>query len=297
MQLTFGPRAKLTLVERHAMRRAEEVRQLLLLGRSASVTFEGVVQGQSETAWLVADIRVEVPGQVYRTAGIVPGMSVEVHGETLPEGIYLAEAIHLVGFQFSGPVLSLNSEEWTVGRYTFRIAADTWIEPGIQLGEVALVSVRLHDGGDLTGRAILRLTGAASPTSPTLSPEPPLPPSTAIPVDPTEESEEENNAPGGGDEEAPDPTPVDQGGGTPEDGGEEDEEDGGEEEEDEGEKIEIEGIVESQNTGYWVISGTTVFVDAQTEIKDNPQVGDSVKVDAIQFADGRIWAEKIEEDD
>jgi hypothetical protein len=43
----------------------------------------------------------------------------------------------------------------------------------------------------------------------------------------------------------------------------------------------------------WVVAGTSVTVDANTEIRDDPQVGDTVEVRALQFANGRLLATRI----
>ncbi len=57
---------------------------------------------------------------------------------------------------------------------------------------------------------------------------------------------------------------------------------------------EFSGVVSAINAGSWTIGGQTVTVDERTEIEGNPQVGDTVKVEAVQQADGSWLATSIE---
>ena len=62
------------------------------------------------------------------------------------------------------------------------------------------------------------------------------------------------------------------------------------------EEIQFEGILEQKGAESWVIAGRTVYITGNTEIRDNPQVGQRVKVKAWQYPDGRLEAERIELD-
>ncbi len=169
LQLTLSSRARIVLQEEQAVSRAEDVRRFLLLGRMANLSFEGVVQAQDGTIWHVAWIPVDVPLDAYQTPGISRGMTVEVHGQTMTDGRFLAEAIHLVGFQFSAAVLSMSDVPgpWTIGEHTVQVTQDTVIDPGVRLGDAVTISVRTHDTDPLIGREILRLEGASSSESAT----------------------------------------------------------------------------------------------------------------------------------
>ena len=46
--------------------------------------------------------------------------------------------------------------------------------------------------------------------------------------------------------------------------------------------------------GYWVVDGQVVYLTAQTEIKDTISVGDTVRVQAMQDANGSLTALQIE---
>ncbi len=61
-------------------------------------------------------------------------------------------------------------------------------------------------------------------------------------------------------------------------------------------EIEFKGYIESKAGDYWVISGRTVYVDAQTEIDESngpAEVGAYVEVDAIRRMNGTLYAKKI----
>jgi hypothetical protein len=55
--------------------------------------------------------------------------------------------------------------------------------------------------------------------------------------------------------------------------------------------------VQSISGSEWVVDGRTIRVDGETEVKDDPGVGDTVKVVAFLQSDGSWWAEKIELED
>lgn len=72
---------------------------------------------------------------------------------------------------------------------------------------------------------------------------------------------------------------------------------GGGDEDSEPEKIQFEGVVQSAGGSQWIVDGRALLVDGETEIKGDPEVGDTVKVVAFRQADGSWWAEKIERED
>ena len=176
VQLTLNSRARIALQESQTFSRVEEVRRLLSLGRMASVAFEGVLQARDDTVWHVAGIPVEVPLDTYQTPGIIPGMTVEVHGQTMTTGRFRAEAIHLAGFAFKDVVQLMPGipGQWVIGDQTVLVTQDTIIDPGIRIGEVVVVSVHTHDTGALVGREILRRQGVSNtvPATPTESARP-----------------------------------------------------------------------------------------------------------------------------
>jgi hypothetical protein len=63
-----------------------------------------------------------------------------------------------------------------------------------------------------------------------------------------------------------------------------------------GAEIEFTGPLTAINGNVWVVNGLNVVVTAQTEIKDNPQIGDTVKVHATLQADNSLVAREIEKE-
>ena len=59
------------------------------------------------------------------------------------------------------------------------------------------------------------------------------------------------------------------------------------------EDVEFHGVIEAKETGTWLVSGITVAVDGQTELKGALEVGDLVKVEALTQADGSLLAIEI----
>jgi len=64
-----------------------------------------------------------------------------------------------------------------------------------------------------------------------------------------------------------------------------------------GTEVEFMGIVDAIGDTSWTISGQVVGVDPSTQIIGNPQVGDSVEVEAHRAPDGTLTAEKIQRED
>lgn len=48
------------------------------------------------------------------------------------------------------------------------------------------------------------------------------------------------------------------------------------------------------NGGTWMVARQTVQITGETEISDNPAVGDTVRVRAERYADGRLVGVRIE---
>jgi len=72
----------------------------------------------------------------------------------------------------------------------------------------------------------------------------------------------------------------------------EDQDDQGEDEDEQ--EIKITGVLESMVAGLWVVDGIEFVVDGTTKIEGDPQVGDTVKVEAHVQSDGTNLAHEIE---
>ncbi len=58
--------------------------------------------------------------------------------------------------------------------------------------------------------------------------------------------------------------------------------------------VTLTGTVTAISVGSWTVAGQVILVNGSTEIRDNPAIGDTVKVTAQRQADGSLLASKIE---
>ncbi len=61
-------------------------------------------------------------------------------------------------------------------------------------------------------------------------------------------------------------------------------------------EVDFEGTLTAINGNTWTVNGLAVIVNANTEIEDNPQIGDTVKVEGALQADGSVLAREIKKD-
>jgi hypothetical protein len=94
---TFNARLRTALEVEHENERIEELRELFADGRSAEVTFNGLVTRQTDTGWLVAGIPVVISPQTDLPAQPVQvNSAVRVQGLTQTDGSVLAQTIRLL---------------------------------------------------------------------------------------------------------------------------------------------------------------------------------------------------------
>ena len=293
LRLAAQPDDRLNLEALYSQRRVDEVAGLLTLGRELPLSFHAVVQKMGPTLWTVGGIPVRIGPETRMVGEILTGMTIEVDGLTQADGTFLAHELHLESFDTLGPVTSIAPDEWVIGSVPIAIDAETWIEPEIRVGDLVLVRVRVLEDGSRVAESILLFA------PPTPTPPPAMPPSTQVPQSPkpamtaeateteeaaeTEASDEEDGTSGPG------------GAATQDSGEDEDTED--EPEGTDEVKDEFTGVVEEAGGGQWIVSGRVLQVTAATEIRDDPVVGDTVKVVAFLQPDGTWWAEKIERED
>jgi len=288
LQLEFEAAQRLRLESLYAEQRLEDVRQLLALGRVVPVSFHGRVLGISATLWQVEDFPLRVTARTRVVGEILPGMLIEVEGISQADGTILADELHLQSYDTLGTLESLDAEQMIVGGRVFLLTGRSVLEPGLVVGDRALLRVTIDDSGVRTIVSAVRFspptpTAAPVETAATAPPRTPPPPSTSTPAATTTD---DHGGQGGGtqgpgdDDDGPSETTQD-----PDDDGEGTE------------KIEFNGVVQSIAGSQWVVDGQTIRVDSETEIKDDPGVGDTVKVVAFLLSDGTWWAEKIELED
>ncbi|GJQ52732.1 MAG: hypothetical protein HKUEN02_15790 [Anaerolineaceae bacterium] len=93
----LNPELRNALKVKHQNERIGELRELFANGRSADVSFNGLVARQSETGWLVAGVRVVTTSQTSLPPQPVPvNSAVRVQGVTQPDGSVLASDIEFL---------------------------------------------------------------------------------------------------------------------------------------------------------------------------------------------------------
>lgn len=289
LRLEFEAGQRLRLQELYAEARLEDVRQLLALGRVVPVSFKAQVESMESVLWLAAGIPIRLSPATTVVGEIRPGMVVAVEGTTQTDGTIQGDEIRLESYDMLGTLEVLDGERAVVDGQSLLRTPDSYFEAGLVPGDRVLVRVGVDDGGVCTLVSAIRF----APPTPTTAPPPPAtaaPMKTAPqPPTPTNEPTQDHSGPGNGsgsEDDEPEATAT-QG----------DDEEQEEEEEEEAERIDFEGVVESIGGSTWVIDGRAVLVDGETEIKDDPEVGDAVRVRAWLQPDGSWWAERIELED
>jgi hypothetical protein len=231
-------------------RRVQEVERLLAGARRAEVQFGGLLDSRDGERWMVAGIRVIVPGSAEVIGTSFPGLYVAVEGFSQSDGTVIATRVEVTGLTLVGTVLSQSATSWQVNGTVLEVNAATLFVGEPRLGDRVSVIARGQPGGSWLALRIARepdqpvATPAATATPPPAATSTP-PPATAA------------------------PQPV---------------------------EVEFSGVVEAIGGSSWQIAGVTVLVNGGTEIRDNPQVGQRVKVRAWQDASGSLTALRIEPD-
>jgi hypothetical protein len=290
LRLEFEAAQRLRLESLYAEQQLEDVRQLLALGRQVPVSFHGRVGDIGAALWQVEEIPVRVTARTRVVGEILPGMRIEVEGITQADGTILADELHLESYDMLGTLEALDADRMTVDGRSFLLTPRSVLEPGLAVGHRLLVRVAIDDAGVRSVVSAVRFspptpTAAPLPTATTAPTRIPPPPATSTPPSsPTDEhSGPSGETPGPGEDDGPTETPANQ--------------DEGDDHDEESEKIEFEGVVQSITGSEWVVDGRAIRVDGETEVKDDPGVGDTVKVVAFLQSDGSWWAERIELED
>jgi hypothetical protein len=145
----------------YSQKRVEEVNLLIGLTREQKISFEGIISSMDESQWGVSGIPVVIHPDTVIVAGvdgrnvIVPGMWVEVEGNTGSQGQVYANEIHLREYQFSGTVEEITSNIWRISGTPVIITRITQIDPGIRNGDKVTLLIRSEDDG-LFALAILQ---------------------------------------------------------------------------------------------------------------------------------------------
>jgi hypothetical protein len=154
----------------YSLQRVEEVKSLIGMERTQQVSFKGTVISTGDVRWNVSGIPVIIQSDTKIIGGIgglkvvEPGMTVEVEGVTRSQGWVMADEIHLQEYQFIGSVEKIGSNYWLISGIKLFIPSLAQIDPGIEVGDDALVFVHSEDSG-LYALKIIRI--APTPATPT----------------------------------------------------------------------------------------------------------------------------------
>lgn len=279
LSFTFNPQDRAQLQEQLTARRVEEVREVLATGRVTDLEFGGVIEELNGERWTVAGLTVMVPAEASLTGVPVVGLFVEVEGQTQSNGLIRASAVRVTGLVFRGLINAIGGETWQVGERLIWINAQTQLVGAMTLGdEVDVTARQLGDGVVVALRVELVASQIAPTTTPTALPTatqlPSITPITSIAPTATPTTSPTRTL-------SPTPTRTPDSTLTVEDEVE----------------VEFTGLVEAVGATAWQIGGQTVLITTETEIRDNPQVGDLVEVRALRDAQGVLTATRIRLED
>lgn len=289
LRFAAGPDSRLELEDLYAEQRVDDVMTLLSLGRVVPVSFTGEVRSLGTVLWDVAGVKVRRTPETVIFGEILPGMEIEVEGLTQGDGTVLAHKLHVHAYDTVGVFEAFGPGSLTISGFSFAISPAAWIEPGLVPGDRVLARILINDAGTRSAVSVIRFL----PPTPTAAPVlPPTSPPAATPTpEPVATDDHKEETPGPGGDETNEPDDDEHGDSEPDKSDDEDEE------KDQSEKQEFEGVVDSIGGTIWIVSGRALTVTGATEIRDNPAVGDRVKVVAFSQPDGTWWAERIEVDD
>jgi len=212
--------------------------------------------------------------------------------------------------EFVGPVEAIASDAWTVGGVPVGVTADTQIDSGLAIGDLAKVHALVAPDTSLSAQEIRAVeSDVASSPDDSSSSEVEFT-GAVISIDPAFWVVGDQTVAVDAATEIQDAIVVDdmvkvhalvQADGSllgteialaeqdPQTGNDEDEMLPGE--------LDFFGAVEDMQTDHWVVGGTTFLITPDTEIKDAIILDDFVKVEATQAADGSYTAHEIELED
>jgi hypothetical protein len=271
------------------------------------LAFIGTVRALGPTAWVVDNTRLIVNTETAVSGAPQVGDLVSVTARRLPDGGWLALRIAhepeapptpaatrtpapssttaatrrpppaAVEVRFTGVVEAIGPQSWQVGGRVVGLNAATEIRDNPQLGQTVEVRALRAADGTLTA---LRIEPEDSGSDGESTPAPGGGPAPTPDGDDGEDDSGSSGGPGPSASNTPEP-----------------ESDGSGEGQGGGQEQRWQGPLEAINGSTWLIAGQAVNVDANTEVRDNPQVGDQVEVRAERQADGSLLALRIEKQD
>jgi hypothetical protein len=109
--LTFNTQQREALEIEHENERLHELRELFAEGRAAEVDFAGVVTSQTGNEWVVSGVPVRISSETEVRDPVAVGSPVRVRGETLGDGVVLAERVRLLSPDDKLPAVELEDDD------------------------------------------------------------------------------------------------------------------------------------------------------------------------------------------
>ena len=258
--------------------------------RLAGLALEGTIESIGAGAWIISGQRVAVGPATTLSIGLRLGDRVLALIDVEDGGAGMARAILYLGpgsptpaatqsgrgeWEFEGLVQARGSGAWIVAGQTLLITTETRIDDSLQVGDRARVKAETAPDGRLLALLIERADDEGQGGGGDDGDNGGDGDEASASATPTAESEEG---------EATKTPEADSGGSGESDSGDS---------ESSGELQSFTGEVTSVSGSVWTIGGRQVVVNDETELKDDPGLGDQVKVEA-RFTDGVWVAERIE---
>jgi hypothetical protein len=109
---TFDLQQREALEIEHENERLHELREIFAEGRAAEVEFAGLVTQQNGKEWVVSGVPVVISDQTeVRDGPIVIGSAVRVKGETMGNGVVLAERVRLLPPDANLPAVDIEEDD------------------------------------------------------------------------------------------------------------------------------------------------------------------------------------------
>jgi RNA polymerase sigma-70 factor (ECF subfamily) len=151
---TRDPVRRLELERRYDMRRLEEVKELLRLGRAERVEFSADLEEMQAGEWLVGGVRVQVPGDAQIVGAVRGGFSVTVQGETEAGGAVVAQRLQMREVVIQGQVESLVVGQLVVKGLEIGLSAETLFVGSPAVGNQVSVRMLLPPDGRPQARLV-----------------------------------------------------------------------------------------------------------------------------------------------
>ncbi len=249
--------------------------------RLAGLALEGTVESIGASAWIISGQQVAVEPSTTLSIGIRLGDRVLALIDVEDGRTGVARAILYLGpgsttsetaprgrgeWEFEGLVQARGAGAWIIAGQTLLITTETRLDGTLQVGDLARVKAETAPDGRLLALRIERTDDQGEGGGG------------------DEAGESGTPAAGSGEGEATKTPEADSGGSG---------ESGSGDSESSGEQLSFTGEVTAVSGSVWTIGGRQVVVNGDTELEDDPGLGDQVKVDA-RYIDGLWVAERIE---